>query len=92
MKGKKPKNETSSDNVDEGGISLKTEGKLEKRRSRRSADNDKKKKMSCGAEARRNSSPTGYVYVRARRGQATDSHSLAERVHILLLISRHFQI
>ncbi|CAN4099149.1 unnamed protein product [Withania somnifera] len=24
--------------------------------------------------------PTGYVYVRARRGQATDSHSLAERV------------
>jgi hypothetical protein len=24
--------------------------------------------------------PTGYVHVRARRGQATDSHSLAERV------------
>ena len=24
--------------------------------------------------------PTGYVLVRARRGQATDSHSLAERV------------
>ncbi|KAL1810451.1 hypothetical protein ACET3Z_027441 [Daucus carota] len=81
VKGKKPKNETSSDNVDEGSISLKTEGKLIKRRSRRSADNDKKKKKSCGAEARRDSAPsTGYVYVRARRGQATDSHSLAERV------------
>lgn len=24
--------------------------------------------------------PTGYIHVRARRGQATDSHSLAERV------------
>jgi hypothetical protein len=24
--------------------------------------------------------PTGYVHVRARRGEATDSHSLAERV------------
>lgn len=24
--------------------------------------------------------PSGYVHVRARRGQATDSHSLAERV------------
>ncbi|URE06629.1 hypothetical protein MUK42_18971 [Musa troglodytarum] len=24
--------------------------------------------------------PTGYIYVRAKRGQATDSHSLAERV------------
>nr|XP_017217488.1 PREDICTED: transcription factor bHLH137-like [Daucus carota subsp. sativus] len=81
VKGKKPKNETSSDNVDEGSISLRTEVKQDKRRGRRSADNDKKKKKkSCGAEGRRNSAPTGYVYVRARRGQATDSHSLAERV------------
>ncbi|CAL9095870.1 unnamed protein product [Musa textilis] len=24
--------------------------------------------------------PTGYIYVRAKRGQATDSHSLAERI------------
>jgi hypothetical protein len=24
--------------------------------------------------------PAGYIHVRARRGQATDSHSLAERV------------
>jgi hypothetical protein len=27
--------------------------------------------------------PAGYIHVRARRGQATDSHSLAERVLIL---------
>lgn len=25
--------------------------------------------------------PSGYVHVRARRGEATDSHSLAERVN-----------
>jgi hypothetical protein len=28
--------------------------------------------------------PTGYIHVRARRGQATDSHSLAERVQVIL--------
>ena len=28
--------------------------------------------------------PTGYIHVRARRGQATDSHSLAERVQFIL--------
>jgi hypothetical protein len=27
--------------------------------------------------------PTGYIHVRARRGQATDSHSLAERVQVM---------
>lgn len=27
-----------------------------------------------------------YIHVRARRGQATDSHSLAERVHSLNLL------
>lgn len=27
--------------------------------------------------------PKDYIHVRARRGQATDSHSLAERVRIL---------
>ncbi|CAJ1937567.1 unnamed protein product [Sphenostylis stenocarpa] len=29
--------------------------------------------------------PTGYIHVRARRGQATDSHSLAERVQCITL-------
>lgn len=29
--------------------------------------------------------PKDYIHVRARRGQATDSHSLAERVTLLIL-------
>lgn len=30
---------------------------------------------------------TGYIHVRARRGQATDSHSLAERVYSTILFN-----
>ncbi|XP_027342269.1 transcription factor bHLH137-like [Abrus precatorius] len=37
---------------------------------------EEKKDQKKGAEE----PPTGYIHVRARRGQATDSHSLAERV------------
>ncbi|RDX61502.1 Transcription factor bHLH137, partial [Mucuna pruriens] len=36
---------------------------------------EKKDQRKCPEEP-----PTGYIHVRARRGQATDSHSLAERV------------
>ncbi|XP_020232909.1 transcription factor bHLH137 [Cajanus cajan] len=36
---------------------------------------EEKKEKKCAEEP-----PTGYIHVRARRGQATDSHSLAERV------------
>ncbi|KAL6280830.1 hypothetical protein ACE6H2_017711 [Prunus campanulata] len=39
------------------------------------AKSDKKDQVKVGDEP-----PTGYIHVRARRGQATDSHSLAERV------------
>ncbi|XP_073127243.1 uncharacterized protein [Henckelia pumila] len=38
-------------------------------------ENNKKNEKKEAEEA-----PTGYIHVRARRGQATDSHSLAERV------------
>ncbi|KAK9684329.1 hypothetical protein RND81_10G202900 [Saponaria officinalis] len=38
--------------------------------------NEEKKGESKGGEE----APKGYIHVRARRGQATDSHSLAERV------------
>lgn len=31
--------------------------------------------------------PKDYIHVRARRGQATDSHSLAERVSIFFLLT-----
>ena len=40
-------------------------------------EEEKKKADKKGAEEL---PPTGYIHVRARRGQATDSHSLAERV------------
>ncbi|KAL5997245.1 hypothetical protein ACLOJK_008175 [Asimina triloba] len=41
-------------------------------------DNDKKKEKESNAKAPE--PPKDYIHVRARRGQATDSHSLAERV------------
>lgn len=40
--------------------------------------NDKNKKNK--KKASEEEPPAGYIHVRARRGQATDSHSLAERV------------
>ncbi|CAN4089291.1 unnamed protein product [Withania somnifera] len=48
-------------------------------------DNGKKKKSNSKLVAKdekiaNEEAPTGYIHVRARRGQATDSHSLAERV------------
>ncbi|CAN6578649.1 unnamed protein product [Malus baccata var. baccata] len=44
---------------------------------------DEEKKIKSDEEDQvkvREGPPTGYIHVRARRGQATDSHSLAERV------------
>lgn len=45
---------------------------------------------NSGKEAEQNNKPASeppkdYIHVRARRGQATDSHSLAERVFFKLL-------
>ncbi|GAB4860365.1 hypothetical protein Ancab_035523 [Ancistrocladus abbreviatus] len=65
-------------------ISANSKEVQERRRKKQKKDNqveekqvrvDKKDKNKAQEEA-----PTGYVHVRARRGQATDSHSLAERV------------
>jgi hypothetical protein len=54
---------------------------LEEKKARRVVlhqhDDDVKKKAK---EAAGGEPPAGYIHVRARRGQATDSHSLAERV------------
>uniref|UniRef100_A0A0D3G281 BHLH domain-containing protein n=2 Tax=Oryza barthii TaxID=65489 RepID=A0A0D3G281_9ORYZ len=54
---------------------------LEEKKARRVVlhqhDDDVKKKAK---EAASGEPPAGYIHVRARRGQATDSHSLAERV------------
>ncbi|KAK4414101.1 Transcription factor [Sesamum alatum] len=40
----------------------------------------KQKKIKGCEEKKCKEAPAGYIHVRARRGQATDSHSLAERV------------
>lgn len=96
LKGKKPRKETTtSSNIDEGCFTTKSEEKLNNRRRRRSGNTDKKKKKKNNGdeETERDGDLSGYVHVRARRGQATDSHSLAERVHNLILkISLHYYI
>ena len=38
------------------------------------------KREKSSSEQDQEEAPKGYIHVRARRGQATDSHSLAERV------------
>ncbi|KAL6497296.1 hypothetical protein OROGR_029225 [Orobanche gracilis] len=52
-------------------------GKKQKKMERGS---DEKKKKEEEKKAAEKEDPKGYIHVRARRGQATDSHSLAERV------------
>jgi hypothetical protein len=55
------------------------EGRNKKQKKNKEEENpkaEKKDQRKCLDEP-----PTGYIHVRARRGQATDSHSLAERVH-----------
>nr|QOJ43681.1 bHLH transcription factor [Dracaena cambodiana] len=50
-------------------------------KSRRKKANDEEKgKAKEVVKANEKEPPSGYIHVRARRGQATDSHSLAERV------------
>lgn len=51
-----------------------------------SKENDKKPKVEQSGKQAKDNSPSGdaskdnFIHVRARRGQATNSHSLAERV------------
>ncbi|KAK9278608.1 hypothetical protein L1049_028181 [Liquidambar formosana] len=60
------------------------EGKGKKQRKGNGALNDAEEKKSKADKKEQKKvpeeAPTGYIHVRARRGQATDSHSLAERV------------
>lgn len=44
-------------------------------------------KKQSNANQKPPEAPKDYIHVRARRGQATDSHSLAERVRFLLHIT-----
>ncbi|KAL4353459.1 hypothetical protein GQ457_06G036370 [Hibiscus cannabinus] len=53
------------------------EGKTKKQKK---CNNDASKAVKKDQKKASEEPPTGYIHVRARRGQATDSHSLAERV------------
>lgn len=50
------------------------------RKGRRQNGNSKDQQQSENSKLNEEKN-TGYIHVRARRGQATDSHSLAERVN-----------
>jgi hypothetical protein len=49
-------------------------------------DSDKKNGKIEDTKSKAVEPPKDYIHVRARRGQATDSHSLAERVHFSCII------
>ncbi|KAJ1417848.1 Myc-type, basic helix-loop-helix [Sesbania bispinosa] len=67
-------NHQSKETVTEGRNKKQKKSNGEVREEDR-AKTEKKDQKKCPEEP-----PTGYIHVRARRGQATDSHSLAERV------------
>ncbi|XP_076884862.1 transcription factor bHLH62-like [Bidens hawaiensis] len=67
-KGKETQSSTKDDKV-------VAEVEKEESDAKRSKSNDEKKSKEKSTEP-----PKDYIHVRARRGQATDSHSLAERV------------
>ncbi|WJX47891.1 hypothetical protein P8452_34529 [Trifolium repens] len=50
------------------------------KKQKKSSGEEKKKEEKKDQKKNVEEAPTGYIHVRARRGQATDSHSLAERV------------
>lgn len=67
-------------------IKIKEDDNSEAKKSK-SGDNDEKTKADSGEGSQKSKDnqkppepPKDYIHVRARRGQATDSHSLAERV------------
>ncbi|QCD84976.1 Myc-type [Vigna unguiculata] len=72
-KKRRPKNGPSSDSA---------EGANKKQKNSNGGDQGENKEKEVKKDQKKGSEdpPTGYIHVRARRGQATDSHSLAERV------------
>ncbi|KAK4395546.1 Transcription factor [Sesamum angolense] len=63
----------------------KREEKEKKQKKVKDGDDEDEEKSKSKGEKKgggRGEAPTGYIHVRARRGQATDSHSLAERLHV----------
>ncbi|KAL8230484.1 hypothetical protein R6Q57_000262 [Mikania cordata] len=57
-----------------------TSNRLKKQKNTNDFQVEKKKKNTKKGSSEEEEGAVGYIHVRARRGQATDSHSLAERV------------
>lgn len=57
--------------------------------SKGGASNSGEEKQNKGNTTKPPEPPKDYIHVRARRGQATDSHSLAERVRITTFVFYH---
>lgn len=71
-------------NDDQDTSEVVEKGKKQKRNKGGSGNKDEEiKKNNVDKNKEENEgAPSGYIHVRARRGQATDSHSLAERVYL----------
>ncbi|KAH9618684.1 hypothetical protein KSS87_017158 [Heliosperma pusillum] len=75
-KKRKSKNGSSFNSANSKDVKqMKSKKQKEEKGSMNDDKKDKKEKSNANEEP-----PKGYIHVRARRGQATDSHSLAERV------------
>jgi len=75
----------------ESKITEQTKGQKNiKLKNRENFDDVGSKENSKGSEVQ-NQKPD-YIHVRARRGQATDSHSLAERVSTFFLLISHYLV
>ncbi|KAK1318546.1 hypothetical protein QJS10_CPB04g00139 [Acorus calamus] len=83
-----PKSNRSSSSMAEQGQKPRIQKRRNNAQNKSVKEGKVKKQRKCsggtkeGEEKKKDSEepPSGYIHVRARRGQATDSHSLAERV------------
>lgn len=69
-----------------------TSTKLKKQKKSNDYQEEKKKKIISKQSSCEEEGAIGYIHVRARRGQATDSHSLAERVPFFYMFTPQFPI
>ncbi|KZV15104.1 DNA binding protein [Dorcoceras hygrometricum] len=72
--------EGSSSNSAQSKDMREMKAKKERGKMKNNSPETKKKEKKNEKKEAEEVPPTGYIHVRARRGQATDSHSLAERV------------
>ncbi|CAA0806895.1 Transcription factor bHLH137 [Striga hermonthica] len=77
---RKSKEEGTSANSAQFKVKRGMKGKKQKKMQIDIGEEKKKKKSKEEQKGAEKEGPTGYIHLRAKRGQATDSHSLAERV------------